>query len=417
MPLEPIIVGREPKELAKFGTKGTVFLGKHVVGSGFESHMTNPVQMDMARPHVVLIVGKRGSGKSYTGAVLAEEVMLQPAEIRDQLSVVMIDTMGIFWSMKEPNDPAMMLLKEWEMEPKSFPVQNVVPHGLADFYKRQSIAFDTTFAVKPNELSAGDWALTFGVSIFEPLGILLERAIRGLQGKEYSIGDIVKAIDTDKRAEEKDKAALANRFAGAEGWGIFAKEATPIEKFIKPGIATILDVSLQDWPVRNLTVGLLARKLYAIRLAARREEEEATIAGEIVRKVPLTWLIMDEAHNFLPAEGETAATGPLLTLLRQGRQPGISTVFITQRPLKLHEDAVAQSDLVIAHRLTAQPDLAALSTVMQSYALEDIRKLVTELPKQPGSAVLLDDNSERLFAIQVRPRMSWHAGGTPTALK
>lgn len=92
-------------------------------------------------------------------------------------------------------------------------------------------------------------------------------------------------------------------------------------------------------------------------------------------------------------------------------------MFITQRPLKLHEDAVAQSDLVIAHRLTAQPDLAALSTVMQSYALEDIRKLVTELPKQPGSAVLLDDNSERLFAIQVRPRMSWHAGGTPTALK
>ena len=71
MPLEPIVVGREPKELAKFGTKGTVYLGKHVVGTGFESHMTNPVQMDMARPHVVLIVGKRGSGKSYSAAVLA----------------------------------------------------------------------------------------------------------------------------------------------------------------------------------------------------------------------------------------------------------------------------------------------------------------------------------------------------------
>ncbi len=417
MPLEPIVVGREPKETAKFGTKATAFLGKHVVGTGFESHMTNPVQMDLARPHVVLIVGKRGSGKSYSAAVVAEEILLQPKEIRDQLSAIMVDTMGIFWSMKESNDPGLLLLKEWEIEPKGFETKNVVPAGLADFYRRQTIEFDGTFAVKPSELSSGDWALTFGLDILEPLGILLERAVKSLEEKDYSIKDIVKAIEEDKRSEEKERLALVNRFLGAEGWGIFSEKATPVEQFLKPGTVTVLDVSLQDWPVRNLTVGLLARKIYETRLAARREEEEKAIAGETVRKVPLTWLMMDEAHNFLPSEGETAATGALLTLLRQGRQPGISTVFITQRPLKLHEDAIAQADFVIAHRLTAQPDLSALSTIMQSYALEDIRKLVTDLPKQPGSAVVLDDNSERMFAIQVRPRMSWHAGGTPSALK
>ena len=76
---------------------------------------------------------------------------------------------------------------------------------------------------------------------------------------------------------------------------------------------------------------------------------------------------------------------------------------------------IAQSDLVIAHRLTAAPDIDALSAIMQPYALEDIRKSVTNLPKSKGSGLILDDNSERIFNIQIRPRESWHAGGTPVA--
>jgi hypothetical protein len=54
---------------------------------------------------------------------------------------------------------------------------------------------------------------------------------------------------------------------------------------------------------------------------------------------------------------------------------------------------------------------------MQTYLLEDIRKSITDLPRTKGSALILDDNSERLFNVQIRPRRSWHAGGSPTALK
>ncbi len=53
---------------------------------------------------------------------------------------------------------------------------------------------------------------------------------------------------------------------------------------------------------------------------------------------------------------------------------------------------------------------------MQTYLLDDIRKSITALPKTKGAAVILDDNSERLFNIQVKPRLSWHAGGSPIAL-
>jgi len=132
-----------------------------------------------------------------------------------------------------------------------------------------------------------------------------------------------------------------------------------------------------------------------------------------MERIPMVWFIIDEAHEFLPNERKTAASDALLTLVKQGRQPGISLVFITQRPNKLHEDAISQADLIISHRLTAKSDVEALGQIMQTYLLEDIRKTISQLPKSKGTAILLDDNSERLYKIQIRPRLSWHAGGSP----
>jgi len=417
MPIEEIVIGRDPEDLKVYGKKGCISLGKHIVGKGFEYHLTNPVLMDILRPHVILIVGKRGSGKSYSGGVIAEEIMDLPKEIKENLTCLMIDTMGIFWSMKNPNEMDMDLLTQWNMKPKGFPVRNIVPIGLTKFYEKAGITFDGTFAVKPSELSAGDWALTFNINLFEPLGVLLERVLKKLEGKDYSIRDIIDEIEKDERSDEKEKLALENRFLSAEVWGIFSAEATPVEKFLQPGVATVLDVSLQEWNVRNLMLGILSREIYQARITARRKEELSVMAGEAVKKIPMTWFIIDECENFLPIGRETAASHDLLTLVRQGRQPGISLILITQRPNKIHEDAIAQADLVISHRLTAKPDLDALSAIMQTYLLFDIRKSIEALPKSKGSALILDDNSERLFNIQVHPRQSWHAGGSPIAYK
>jgi hypothetical protein len=309
------------------------------------------------------------------------------------------------------------MLAEWGLKPQGFPIRNIVPIGMTDFYDKAGLTYDGTFSIKPSDLSVGDWALTFEINLLEPLGILLERIIKKLKGRDYTIHDIIGEIELDKKSDEKEKLALENRFLAAGGWDIFSSQSTPIEEFLKPGVAVVLDVSLQEWNIRNLMLGILLRQIYEVRMAARREEELAVMGGEVVKKIPITWVIADEIENFIPAKKETAATHDILTLLKQGRQPGISLVLITQRPNKIHEDAIAQADLVIAHRLTAKPDLEALSAIMQTYLLFDIRKSIAELPKSKGSALILDDNSERLFTIQVRPRQSWHAGGSPIALK
>ena len=161
--MEKIIVGRDKSDLEKFGDKGTVFIGKHIVGKGEEAHLTNPIYMDVTRPHVVLVCGKRGSGKSYSAGVIAEEMVLLPDDVRKNLSVLMIDTMGIYWSMKKPNEKDKDVLREWGLKPTAMEsLQFFIPEGFAREYEKTGIDYDSTFTLSCSELSDQDWALTFG---------------------------------------------------------------------------------------------------------------------------------------------------------------------------------------------------------------------------------------------------------------
>ena len=66
-----IIVGRTASDKKKFGDRGTIFLGRHYVKMGQTVSLSSNIRMDVARSHVVLVSGKRGSGKSYTLGVMA----------------------------------------------------------------------------------------------------------------------------------------------------------------------------------------------------------------------------------------------------------------------------------------------------------------------------------------------------------
>jgi uncharacterized protein len=159
-------------------------------------------------------------------------------------------------------------------------------------------------------------------------------------------------------------------------------------------------------------------------MIARKNEEIEAIqhgTGSIVsgREVPIVWIFIDEAHEFLPkdSEAKTPASDALIQLLREGRQPGISLVLATQQPGKIHTDAMTQSDIVISHRVTADWDVKALNQIMQSYVYEGIKAKMNALPRLKGSAIILDDNSERIYSMRVRPKFTWHGGEAPIAVK
>jgi hypothetical protein len=410
-----VVVGRDEEDLRKYGATGTAVLGRHIVGSGEETHLTTPLYLDMLRPHVIVVTGKRGEGKSYTMSVIVEEMFKLPDDIRENLCSLMIDTQGIFWTMKTPSEKDIQLLNEWKMKPRGFPVEVYVPEGQTKTFTDAGVDFDGAFSIQPSQLSVEEWLSVFNIDQNETLGILLHKVMTRMRNKkQYSLDDIISAINSEKDFQQNDKLALQNRFVAAKDWGVFGDEKMP--DILVGGKTTVIDVSLTPQNVRSLLVALACKQVFNERVKARRKEELGEMELSAAKRVPMPWIFIDEAHNFMPDVGRTVSLDILSTLVREGRQPGITLVFATQRPEKLHPDALAQADMVIAHRLTAKADVDALKAIMQTYLLYDLGKYINELPKLKGVAIILDDNSERIYRIRVRPKQSWHAGASPVAI-
>ena len=107
-----IIIGRNVSDKKAFGKRGLILLGKGYVKMGQHTSMSNRILMDIARSHVILIAGKRGSGKSYTIGTIAEEISNLPPEAKRNIAPLIFDTMGIFWTMKYENEKEKELLDE-----------------------------------------------------------------------------------------------------------------------------------------------------------------------------------------------------------------------------------------------------------------------------------------------------------------
>ncbi len=427
-----VIIGRSKKDVEKYGKEGTLLIGKQYIQMGQTMSLSNPVYMDVAGSHVVFIVGKRGSGKSYTMGAIAEGLADLPKEIKQNLSILLLDTMGIYWTMKYPNYQDAALLKNWNMEAKPLDVKIYTPTGFFKQYKETGIPTDFPFSIRPIDVNPLDWCTAFSINPNSAEGVLISKIVQHLNelGVSYSLDHLINLVKKDNESDKIVKSIIINQFEKAQGWEIFSETGTALKDLVAGGQVTVLDVSpyatmASGWEIKALVVGLICRTLFNQRMLARKTEEFKTVDAamhyftketEEQLKEPLVWLALDEAHELLPKEGKTAATDALITILREGRQPGISLILASQQPGKIHTDVMTQSDTVISHRLTAQMDVEALQQLTQSYMRHGLEQEINQLPRVTGAAVVFDDANERVFPVQMRPRFTWHGGGSPLAI-
>jgi len=427
-----VIIGRSKKDVEKYGKEGTLLIGKQYIQMGQTMSLSNPVYMDVAGSHVVFIVGKRGSGKSYTMGAIAEGLADLPKEVKQNLSILLLDTMGIYWTMKYPNYQDAALLKNWNMEAKPLDVKIYTPTGFFKQYKETGIPTDFPFSIRPLDVNPLDWCTAFSINPNSAEGVLISKIVQHLNelGVSYSLDHLINLVKKDNESDKIVKSIIVNQFEKAQGWQIFSETGTALKDLVAGGQVTVLDVSpyatmASGWEIKALVVGLICRTLFNQRMLARKTEEFKTVDAamhyftketEEQLKEPLVWLALDEAHELLPKEGKTAATDALITILREGRQPGISLILASQQPGKIHTDVMTQSDTVISHRLTAQMDVEALQQLTQSYMRHGLEQEINQLPRVTGAAVVFDDANERVFPVQMRPRFTWHGGGSPLAI-
>ena len=428
------MVGRKKSVFEKYGEEAALYLGK-VYETGEEA---KEIYFDSLDPQVMFVCGSRGSGKSYVLGVIAEELAMK----NQNVGMVVIDPVGVFWSMKYPNkqDSEIKQLRDWGLEPKG--LDNVfvfIPEGAKS--KTPKETYDAIFTIQPSFLTAEDWALTFGLDRFSPLGLLLEKSLTKIKdgyrtmaslivkgkGSNYDIEDIINCLRDDAEINSKDKGykrdslrALVSRFEAAKSWGIFAKNGTPLMEISVPGQLTIIDVSFLDETVSALLVGVLARRILAARKIATRNQavkkfskEENNKVDNLEMDVPPTWLFIDEAHTLIPSGTlETPASKALIEYVKQGRRPGCSLIFATQQPSAIDTRVLSQVGTLISYKLVFDDDIKAVYRRIPTIVPAEFRKPSFIKRLEVGVPLVADrvETTSRAFVLKVRPRMSQHEG-------
>ncbi len=432
---KPLIIGRSKAAAKKYGEKGAIFIGnKYQEVDVYEEKLCNPTYLDVSSSHVISIFGKRGSGKSYTMGVIAEGFSMLDEKIRANISVVLVDTMGVYWTMKKPNNEQRILLSKYGLKPKGVDVKIFTPYMFFERYKKEGIPTDVPFSMRASELDSDDWLITFRQKKFSPVGVLINETITMLKEtkKEFELKEVIKAIKSNEEFPHDERMEAVAMFELAQSWGIFKKDSPGFEALAKPGQISVLDLSCyatlpSGWDVKTMVLGIVAKHMFVQRMKDRKEEEIEAInalsltksKGKTENEMPLMWLVIDEAHEFLPKQEKdaNAATEPLKIIMREGRQPGISLILATQQPGKIHTDVMTQSDVVFSHRVTADMDIKALMLLAQSYNRDGLMEAMEDLPRLKGTAIVFDDSNEAIHEIRIRPRFSWHGGGSPNAME
>ncbi|MDS0296453.1 ATP-binding protein [Halogeometricum luteum] len=327
-------------------------LGRHRARDGSDGA---PVAVDLDRPHAALVVGKRGYGKSYTLGVLAEGAARAPG-----LAPVVVDPMGVFDGLAAGEDFDARVVR--------------APTVRAD-------------AIPPSE-----WPALVSVAPDSPVGSMVWRAASESETLAEMRAFAEVPADSSNVAPDAVRAAR-NRLRRAASWDVFDPEGLDAAALCGAE-ATVLDCSGLDPAPANAVVHAVARALY-----------DARVRESVVR---LPWLLLDEAHVFF----DGLAAPALRAILTRGRAPGVSLVAATQRPSALPAVALSQSDLRVVHRLTAGPDVRALTAAEPTYLRGGVE---ARMPARPGDALVVDDAAETAYDVRIRERDTPHGGDSPRA--
>lgn len=337
------------------------------------------VGLDADGPHAGVVVGKRGTGKSYTLGVVAEGLTDAPG-----VTPVVIDPMGVFAGLEAAGGRVVEpVVRPSSVPPSVWPeLVGLDPSGSAGSLLWRVVA-DVVDATD-SDGHATDAAGSDG------------HAADGVGGDERDEPSIETFRDAVADADASDDArrAAENHLSLARSWGVFDADAPPVTALLGDGTPAVVDLAGVPERASAAVVRTVARGLYDARIA------------EAVDRLP--WLLIDEAHAFFGGVADSA----LRTLLTRGRAPGVSLVCATQRPGVLPPVAISQSDLLVAHRLTAERDVDRLSEAEATYLAGD---LASRLPDGTGEALVVDDATEEAHTVRVRERRTPHDGGSPSA--
>lgn len=310
----------------------------------------------LLRKHLA-ILAISGAGKSYATSVLIEEVYKH-----GKLGTFVIDPHGEY----SPILPSMATKANVDVIQGSF-VSIGVPElsawDISEFLPEISVVQTRVLDTIISNLKKGNNTL-------------------------YGLQEIIKKIETSELINPRTRDALIGWLDSLRRTYLFSAKTSPEpQELIHPGKIVILDLSeIQSLWRRQIIALYFLKRLYNLRM-----QEE----------IPPSLFVIEEAHQFCPANSRSVSKRIIETIAREGRKFYASLCLISQRPVNMSVTALSQcnSNLILRIRNPYDQDfIAKTSEGIDRSTLKMIPSL------EIGEALLVGEAINHPTFFQIRSR-------------
>jgi uncharacterized protein len=432
------------------------------LGKLAESGRLRNLWLDVSGEQVVAVLGKRGTGKSYTLGVLIEGLAAgrgdSPlAKLHTPRGGLIVDIMDIFWTSQIPLTPvgSPEIVRQHEfmrrsgLQAQSLAVDVWIPAG----FERPAIdpAGLRQLNLGAADLELDDWGALFEVDMFsEPRGMLIADVMThvGILGYSASNGsrvppataygfpELIACLDDDVDIASNYRPdtirSVRQRMTTYGALPLFSGGTTPLVVLLPPFRVSVLMLARVPDALKKVLIAVLLRRLLRERrdasfaqkrldLDQRLSADERALLEQVVHEsVPRAWVLMDEAHVLAGSDDPSVARDALIKYAKEGRNYGLSLALATQQPSALDPRLMSQVETLLVHQLTAPRDAAVATQNMRSPEPARIRvdgsdvdvpTLLRRLTQ--GTAAFSCGNApslNRLCVTSIRPRITAHGG-------
>jgi DNA helicase HerA-like ATPase len=352
------------------------------------------IRINGFRRHVA-ILAQTGAGKSYLTGVLIEELMERGA------TVIIIDPHAdyVFLSQTEKGN-------RHSFSDHITVFQNPESTGR---YGKKDIGRVEEYTVRLADLDFDELCSICGIGeTFTIIRSGLEAAITRLKDRKvvYLREDIENELQAVANDEEENKDIRAGARNAVKyikrlrRLRVFSRSGVPLEHIIKPYHAAIMDLSGLGYKSTDYIVSRLLRDVF-----------EAVATDEFTYPV---FLVIEEAHNFVPPETTTYSASIIRRIAQEGRKFGVFLLLISQRPGRIHPDSLSQCNSQIVLKITNPRDQTAIEQSSERLSAD----LINDLPGlNVGEAVVVGDITRTPVMIKVRPRTTKEGGADIDVVK
>lgn len=325
------------------------------------------------------ILAQTGAGKSYTAGVLLEELYKKGA------TVIVLDPHADYVFISKDPEGKKKVLKR---------VRVFRTSESTGRYIKEEIGHVETFEIKFADLSLEEIFTIAGINekwtnIMKAIEDALDRLKSG-GNKNYTLDDLIAELGNTGDNNALRALTYIKRLKKLK---VFGDSTTPIEKFLQPQSIAVMDLSGLNDNVADYIAYKILSEAYTQRESGKYE-------------YPI-FILIEEAHRFIPKKQNTLSKRIVKKIAAEGRKFGVFLILVTQRPQKIDSDVLSQCNSQIIMRMTNPEDQKAVRMSAEQVS-ED---LLRDLPGlNVGEAIIVGEVTKMPVMVKIRKRMTKEGG-------